>query len=203
MSTLAAVTVHGFDLRSVAESHFPLTDFSDYLRFMAECRKKLPTGTTHKHHVLPQAVWPEFADEPENLILLSTEDHARAHELLNRLDVGELYTPPAFIAQAVIHDREFYVEAGRKGGLVTKEKGVGLHAPGMAALGGRIQGRRNKEQSLGLCGLTLEQRCAAGRVGSAITNHERWHVKRGRVNPQCELCRKSALEKKSLAKLNE
>src|ERR1700721_4611525 len=98
MSTLAAVTVHGFDLRSVAKSVFPLTDFDAYLRFIDECRgQKTYQRKTHKHHILPVKQFPEYADAPWNRVLLTVAQHVHAHDLLSMAD-PEFYVAPSLIA---------------------------------------------------------------------------------------------------------
>jgi hypothetical protein len=81
---------------------------------------------------------------------------------------------------------------------------------------GRISGLLNKKLGRGYCGLTLEQRQEAGSKGGMLTGsvnglknkelergwfapgmqakagfiscHNRWHAKRGVVDPFCELC---------------
>ena len=213
MSTLAAVTVHGFDLRSVAKSVFPLTDFDAYLRFIDECRgKKTYQRQTHRHHILPVKQFPEYADEPENVILLTVAQHVHAHDLLSMAD-PEFYVAPSLIA-ASMHAATL---GGKRSARVCKAEGRGHFAPGEARRcglrnaainkplqrgifdpavcrqGGITQGRHNKEKGLGYCGLTLKQRSAAGRAGGPIASHNRWHVKRGITNPHCELCRHKAL----------
>lgn len=97
MNLPVAVTLHGtcFDPARVWQEAFRLVDFSAYLSFMEVCKKITPTGTLHEHHILPQSLFPEFAEEPANKIMLRTEDHARAPT--NDTDIPELYTPPAFV----------------------------------------------------------------------------------------------------------
>jgi hypothetical protein len=56
------------------------------------------------------------------------------------------------------------------GGRKAKEMGVGVHAPGVAANGGRSTSREHK--------------CKIGPIGL----HNRWHVARGIINPKCSLC---------------
>lgn len=63
-----------------------------YFRFIDECKsKKYPENTTtHFHHVIPQYVFgaqpsdkdKAYMDSPENIVILSVEDHTKAHTLL-------------------------------------------------------------------------------------------------------------------------
>jgi hypothetical protein len=167
---LVALTCHGFDPLSVLESAFPFADFSAYLRFIEACREKKPEGSTHDHHICPQACFPERVEEPENLIALSVEDHARAHALLNDVGEPDLYTPTGFIAMSSTLSSEHQAKAGRAGG--RSKSPAKMQA--LAAL-------RKK--------LTPEMRSRNGRHMTLVTNHRRWHVKRCIVNPLCELCR--------------
>jgi hypothetical protein len=207
MSTLAAITCHGFSPHSVLGSAFPLADFSAYLRFIEACREKKPEGETHDHHICPRACFPEYVEEPDNLIALSVEDHARAHALLNDVD-PELYVNTSLIPAASLiaafagrcsvginkanGTGHFAPGEARRAGLrnvaINKSKRLGIFDPKVCAQGGRTCGLRHKANGTGICGLTLEQRQAAGRRGGCTANHNRWHVKRGIVNVHCELC---------------
>lgn len=63
-----------------------------YFEFIAECKnKKYPENTMmHLHHVIPQYVFGKnpskenkaYMDSPQNIVILSVEDHTKAHELL-------------------------------------------------------------------------------------------------------------------------
>ena len=208
MNTLVAVTVHGIDLRSVAESVFPLTDFDAYLRFVNECRgKKTYQRKTHLHHILPVKQFPEYADEPWNQILLTVAQHVHAHDLLSMAN-QEFYVPPSLIeasmraatlggkCSARICKAEgrghFAPGEARRSGLRNKEINKplrrGIFDPAVCRQGGITQGRLNKKKGLGYCGLTLEERRAAGRTGGPIASHNRWHVKRRIKSPKCALC---------------
>jgi hypothetical protein len=108
--------------------------------------------------------------------------------------------------------------AGRIGGRKIKENGTGIFAPGSQAKGGlhsqethkkngtgcysreqqvkggRISGLKNVESGQLASLRTPEHQAKAGRAGgpagARITNHLRWHVKRGIVNLDCSLCRR-------------
>jgi len=58
------------------------------------------------------------------------------------------------------------------------------HLARIASRGGRTQGRKNAEN-----GHLASIASKGGRLGGRITNHERWHIKRGVVSPRCEFCR--------------
>jgi hypothetical protein len=208
MNTLVAVTVHGIDLRSVAESVFPLTDFDAYLRFVDECRgKKTYQRKTHIHHILPVKQFPEYADEPWNQILLTVAQHVHAHDLLSMAN-PEFYVPPSLIeasmraatlggkCSARICKAEgrghFAPGEARRSGLrnaeINKPLRRGIFDPAVCRQGGKTQGLRNKREGRGYCGLTLEERRTAGRKGIVISNHHRWHVKRNLRSLSCPLC---------------
>lgn len=62
-----------------------------YFKFIEECRRKNYDGSErlHNHHIIPKSMFdrdsPEhqaYCENPDNLILLSVEDHIKAHELL-------------------------------------------------------------------------------------------------------------------------
>lgn len=63
-----------------------------YFEFIQECANKTyaPETKTHLHHVIPLYVFGQrpsteakaFMDSPENIIVLSVEDHTKAHKLL-------------------------------------------------------------------------------------------------------------------------
>lgn len=179
---------------------------------------KQETEHTHGHHICPKEQFPEYKHDPDNQITLTVAQHSHAHELLyaavpelgavaawieSQAEVDhvacgrigghksrELHKgihALTFEQRSVIgvingnHAKEqrFGVcgrsseqmsEDGRKGGLAAKENGVGWFAPGVAANAGHLGG------------------LVGGRKGSQITNHKRWHAKRGIVNPKCELC---------------
>jgi hypothetical protein len=102
--------------------------------------------------------------------------------------------------------RKTYTERGRAGARVNREKGAGIFAPGMAAKAASISGRKQVEnktgvfapENLGKGGRanSRENKIRAGRIGGRrgglisgrINNHNRWHTKRGIVNPNCSLC---------------
>jgi hypothetical protein len=141
------------------------------------------TGSDQKHHALPQADFPDFVDAPDNKIPCSYQEHLYAHYLLAlavpecasyqmtvclmararaadiRADelpyLAEVYAR-AQTAFALLRTHEHQAKAGRAGGKI----------------GGKTQGTKNKENKLGICGLTLEQRQASGSKGALAQTRE-------------------------------
>jgi hypothetical protein len=78
---------------------------------------------------------------------------------------------------------------GHKNGLVLAQEKRGVCAPGMSAKGGRVGGPkagRIAVESGQLDSLrTFEHQSKAGQSA----NHNRWHVKRNIINPNCKLCK--------------
>ena len=57
-----------------------------YQKFIKECKTKIYDAdlVLHEHHIIPKSLWlEEFGDVngPDNLVMLSVEDHAKAHFL--------------------------------------------------------------------------------------------------------------------------
>lgn len=107
---------------------FLLDRTNKYFTFIKECRsKKYDDGATlHKHHIIPR-YWfcgtskeeLAYCDSQENLVILSLEDHIRAHELLY-----EIYGRPQDEAavQMLRGNKEESVRLWRKlGAAVTHE----------------------------------------------------------------------------------
>ena len=67
---------------------------------------------------------------------------------------------------------------GVKGGRKTYQLQIGIHAPGMAALGGTISGIAMSQQGKGMF--------APARVGYGL--HHRWHLNRAIVKSGCRFC---------------
>jgi hypothetical protein len=78
---------------------------------------------------------------------------------------------------------------GRKNGLILAREKRGVCAPGTAVKGGKAGGPkagRIAVESGQLESLrTFEHQSQAGKVA----NHNRWHVKRNIINPNCKLCK--------------
>jgi hypothetical protein len=92
--------------RAVLQERYPQTDFWEYFRFLGECKGTTLSGRTNDHHICPEKQFPEYKHDPENLITLTIEDHAYAHELLGAA-VPELRATPAFIRkQNISHSSE-------------------------------------------------------------------------------------------------
>jgi hypothetical protein len=123
--------------QTVLQERYPRADFSEYFRFLETRRCSNKIGA-HDHHICPKKQFPEYEfGFLENRILLSVADHMLAHEILHRAE-PELWAPSSWIA------------AASKGGRI----------------GGAIAGALCKEKKIGVCGMSLEQRRAAGLLGS-------------------------------------
>jgi hypothetical protein len=176
MSTLAAVTLHGrFDARTVLESRYPFSDFSDYLLFIEACRgKKTYQQQTHNHHICPKKQFPKYRRRPDNQIRLTVAQHVHAHDLLS-MAVLELYVPPRYIRRANLNSRRTGIAVAKR----HKENGTGMYgwSPEQrrqyAVIGGLASTARTPEHQ---------------RKASRSALHKRWHVKRGRVSATCSLC---------------
>jgi hypothetical protein len=170
--------------RQVLQERYPAANLAVYFAFIAGCRQFEPEpkkGMTHEHHICPRKQFPEYVEEPENLITLYTPLHMHAHRLLGSAVPELSRASAAWIAAAARAGRK----GGRKGGRKNKENSAGIFAPGMQAKGGRTQGRKNKENSTGIFAPGVSAK------GGRIANHLRWHTKRGIVNPNCKLCQAS------------
>lgn len=63
-------------LRDALSARIPSADFTPYLAFI-ESLPQVDEG--HRHHILPQKEFSEFAKDPSNIIRLTPADHFRAH----------------------------------------------------------------------------------------------------------------------------
>lgn len=52
---------------------------NDYISVVTKPPK---TNHTEKHHILPVSLFPEYKNDPENIVLLDVLDHLQAHEIL-------------------------------------------------------------------------------------------------------------------------
>lgn len=50
--------------------------------YMEVVTKPPKTKYTENHHILPRSIFPEYADNPENIVSLDVLDHLKAHEIL-------------------------------------------------------------------------------------------------------------------------
>lgn len=178
------------------EAKYPQADFGAYFYVLGQS-----VGSDHKHHIAPRSLFPELADEPDNLKPLSVREHVEAHRML-AIQIPEANWYPKFIAGNLatsakggriggrIHKKNgtgiFAPEHRGKSGRITKEKGIGIFAPGMAAKAGKIGGRIAAENGIGAHAPGMAAK--GGRITGRINCHNRWHVKRGVVSPTCELC---------------
>lgn len=105
----------------------------------------------HRHHVVPKHAG--GTDDPDNIVLLTREEHAAAH-LARYHEVGDVRDLCAYhMLQGAME--EFRADYGRLGGLSVqaRRKAQGLTSYGLepgserqracAALGGEVQGARN------------------------------------------------------------
>jgi hypothetical protein len=65
------------NIRQIMQATYPAADLSRYFAFLAQA-----TGSDHKHHVAPQAEFPELARAAKNIVPLSYQEHFYAHYLL-------------------------------------------------------------------------------------------------------------------------
>jgi hypothetical protein len=174
------------------QAKYPAANLAVYFAFIAGCRQFEPEpqkGLTHEHHICPRKQFPEYAEGfPENLITLHTRLHAHAHRLLGSAVPELSRASAAWIAAGI--------KNAAKGGRKTKENRTGIFAPGMASKGASKGGLHAQEthKKNGTGCYSREMQAKGGRKGgikgARITNHLRWHVKRGIVNLDCSLCRR-------------
>jgi len=117
-------------IRAAMQVKYPDANFGRYFAFLTSCPAQ-PTGRTHRHHIAPKEQFPEYRRDAANLIPLSVGKHAQAHKILAQCCSALDWIRPEFIAAA---SRSF-------------ELGLGCHAPGMAAKGGRAAGKSPKWQA--------------------------------------------------------
>ncbi len=83
------------------QAKYPDSDLSRYFAYLAAA-----IGTDHDHHIAPKAEFPELADDRENIISLSFQEHFYAHYLL-ALAVPECspyQTTVRFMANVFAHE---------------------------------------------------------------------------------------------------
>lgn len=62
--------------------------YDDYIKVI----NTKPMATyTEKHHILPKSIFPEFENDPENLVELDFMDHLKAHEILTKTKEPKMY----------------------------------------------------------------------------------------------------------------
>jgi hypothetical protein len=78
-------------IKQALSSRYRGKDFEEYFAFL---ESRPITNTGQKHHILPASVKSFFpyASDPNNLILLSVEDHNAAHLLLGKAEPWLLRT---------------------------------------------------------------------------------------------------------------
>jgi hypothetical protein len=85
-----------------------------YSEFIADRRKRrAPDGYSERHHIVPRTLG--GADEPDNLIDLTAEDHFFAHLLLAKIHGGKLWAPIAFMVGGSRKDYQPIVSRSRYG----------------------------------------------------------------------------------------
>lgn len=133
-------------------------------------------------------------------------------EWIERGGKERLREVPDLSEEEIAKFRKAYTQRSSVGGRKSVENSTGMFAPGYdkgtgGRIGGRISGRMNVKSGHLASLRTREHQSAAARrrielYGSPatpesraragrITSHLRWHAKRGIVNPNCELCKRS------------
>jgi hypothetical protein len=194
---------------------FPSDDFRPYFVFLDKC-KSTQKDYTHKHHICPRKQFPEFVDCIWNLILLSPEEHALAHKLLEQCE-ATLKSPPTLWIESQTaevqakagraNSVENKVKAGTVSGYKHLERKTGIFAPNFdKRLPGHIGGH-NAQAVLSQNGKGLYSREVRDKgVLAAVAAHKergtgfyskemqqrglhvRWHVNRGVMSSACSLC---------------
>jgi hypothetical protein len=132
----------------------PKADFSRYFTFLCST-----SGTDHKHHIAPKAIFPELKDEQDNKMVLGYQEHFYAHYLLALAAPECVSYQYAFYMMAnfyatdtdireLSHYAEVYergMRSGcRKGGdsaaLIAKKKRTGMFAPDWSSKSGGHKG---------------------------------------------------------------
>lgn len=132
------------------------------------------------HHIIPRHAGGD--DSPENLQLLSKEEHKAAH-LKRFAELGDFRDLCAYYMIGFNFSKAHEVAAaagGRIGGRKTKDSGVGIfrnyrERRVWASMGGRVGARRQIEKNLGIHTLNTEKRrewsSLGGKVGSFTKSH--------------------------------
>jgi hypothetical protein len=199
--------------RTTLQERYPEADFSIYFRFLDACRDTEKGLDTQEHHICPRKQFPEFIDEAENLMTLRIDDHDFAHKLLEAacgikaphtafLEAqresasraaalggrkgGHNGGSNSYARRTGVHGRsaEKMSKDGRKAALVMVEKKLGIFAPEMLGVGGRIAGKKCRDKKLGIFSLTHEEHREAG----LASTRKRWHLNRNIVSASCTLC---------------
>lgn len=109
-----------------------------YFQFLEECRGKVydSSASLHVHHIIPKYVLKHTAEGlaymnlPENLLVLSEEDHIKAHVLLyevygNKDDQGACH----MLKGAMSESRQIWRELGARAvHAILKEKGATVYS---------------------------------------------------------------------------
>jgi len=73
-----------------------------------------------------------------------------------------------------IHAPGMASEGGMKGGKATVDLGVGIHAPGVRSEGGKKGGKASVEKGVGIHSLTPKEKAESGSKGARVTSNQRW-----------------------------
>ena len=69
--------------------------YDKYNKFINQCKnRKVPLAKgiyTEKHHILPEALYPEYADDKNNLVTLRAREHYLAHWMLAKIYGGTMW----------------------------------------------------------------------------------------------------------------
>lgn len=99
-----------------------------YFQFINECRGKLYECATHKHHIVPKFMG--GADDPDNVIKLSYDDHLQAHMILadcfpdgskERVGSNKSYYTNREEARVAFHNKSKCKSCAATGRIITEE----------------------------------------------------------------------------------
>ena len=68
----------------IKSSYMNIKEYYEYLDFIKECKNKIYDNylVTHRHHIIPTHI--EQNNNPENIVIVSVEDHIQCHYLLSK-----------------------------------------------------------------------------------------------------------------------
>lgn len=79
----------------------------DALINKALCRE-IPEGYTETHHILPKSLFPEYANDPANLVILTAQEHMVAHLLLAKIYGGKMIYAASSMSKDGKHGNKQY-----------------------------------------------------------------------------------------------
>jgi len=190
---------------------YPSVYFRHYICALDAFKNEKKQSDWHLHHACPKELFPDFANLREhswNGIYLPKDFHQWIHtNVLSKLhpDFDRKKNILKAVAALTLEQRQ---ENGRKSTIArTPAQRSACSSKWQAALTPeqikermlrartaltpeQLRARSRKSYA----SLTAEQRRRAACLGSAASNHKRWHVERGIVNPDCFLCQHTLKE---------